>query len=215
VEVLPLAPSRRSLQLAWIVRGVVLVVIAVVGAPIATVVVLVASGLPTRVLAGGVLLLLIALGQAGRLLIRAATLPPGRVELRDDGLVVHSRAVLAMPLRVDRDDVDGVVFPSPSGAVRLGALAHVPILSAHAKLDDVAAVVLLRGSRRLDGVLWGWAPNLFLRIGGAPYEGPVRKGRAGAIALALEDREAAKVAFTAWGVRTSLTPDEWRWLATR
>jgi hypothetical protein len=73
----------------------------------------------------------------------------------------------------------------------------------------------LKGNRRLDGVLWGWAPNLFLRLGGAPYEGPVRKGRAGAIALAFSDPAAAKAAFTHWGVRTSLTPDEWRWLATR
>lgn len=212
---LALAPPRRSLQLAWIARGAVLAVVAVLGVPIAAVVALVSSSLSTRVLAGGLLLLLIAVGQAGRLLIRAASLPPGRVELRDDCLVVHSRAVLAMPLRVERAEVDGVVFPSPSGAVRLGALAHVPVLSAHSKLEDVSAIVLLRGSRRLDGALWGWAPNLFLRIGGAPYEGPVRKGRAGAIGLAVEDREAARAAFATWGVRTSLTPDEWRWLATR
>lgn len=213
--VLDFAPPRRSLQLAWVLRGTVLAAIALLGVPVTAAVVLVADGLPTRLLAAAVLLLLIALGQAGRLLVRGASMPPGRVELRDDTLVVHNRAVLALPLRVERDAVDGVVFPSPSGAIRLGALAHVPVLSPHSKLEDVTAVVLLRGSHRLDGVLWGWAPNLFLRIGGAPYEGPVRKGRAGAIALALADREAARAAFGAWGVRTSLTPDEWRWLATR
>ena len=196
-------------------RGVLFASVALIGIPIAAVVAVAADELVTRLLAGGVLLLLIGLGQAGRLLVRAVTVTPGRLDLRDDALVVHSRAVLAMPLRVDRAEVEGVVFPSPAGAVRLGALAHVPVLSPHTKLDDVTAVVLLRGSRRLDGVLWGWAPNLFLRVGGAPYEGPVRKGRAGAIALALADREAARTAFSEWGVRMSLTPDEWRWLATR
>jgi hypothetical protein len=215
VPVLDLAPPRRSLQLAWILRGVVFSGVAVLGLPVAAVVVLAATDLSTRLLAAGALLLLLALGQAGRLLIRAATLPPGRVDLRPDGLVVHSRAVLAVPLRIDRDDVEGVVFPSPTGAVRLGALAHVPVLTPHSRLEDVTAVVLLEGNRRLDGVLWGWAPNLFLRVGGSPYEGPVRKGRAGAIAFGLADRDAARAAFEAWGVRTSLTPDEWRWLATR
>ena len=195
------------------VRGLVLIALAVLGVPVSVVALLVASGWPARGLAALVLLVLLGLGQAGRLLVRAATSNPGRVELHPDAMVVHSRAVLAMPLRVERAAIAGVVFPTPKGAVRLGALAHVPVLSPHDRIEDVTVVVLLRGSPRLRGVLWGWAPTLVLWFGGAPYAGPVRKGRAGALALALVDREAARAAFAEWGVRTALTPDEWRWLA--